>query len=401
MNNIKKFKRIHVIVMDSVGIGETPDADKFDDIGANTLLHISTAKNGLNVPNLERLGLSNIYKLKGVNTVHPSLGYYTKMQEASCGKDTMTGHWEMMGIHTTKPFKTFTENGFPDELVQELERLTGHVFIGNKSASGTEILDELAMEEIQSNGKELILYTSADSVLQICGHEEVTGLDELYRVCQIAREITLKPEYKVGRVIARPYVGDSVGHFTRTSNRHDYALSPSSETVLDVLKSNALDVIGIGKIRDIFNGQGITKSIHSTSSHEGMLQTIEEMKKDFTGLLFTNLVDFDAKWGHRRNVSGYADELEDFDLLLGQLLGVIDSDTLLIITADHGNDPTYKGTDHTRECVPCLMYSPSMKEHGILDDSSSFGVLGASVLDNFDLSKPSDLIGESILDLTK
>ena len=297
------------------------------------------------------------------------------MHEASCSKDTMTGHWEMMGIHTTKPFKTFTENGFPDELVQELERLTGHVFIGNKSASGTEILDELAMEEIQSGGKKLILYTSADSVLQICGHEEVTGLDELYRVCQIAREITLKPEYKVGRVIARPYVGDSVGHFTRTSNRHDYALSPSSKTVLDVLKSHSLDVISIGKISDIFNGQGITKSIHSTSSHEGMLQTIEEMKKDFTGLLFTNLVDFDAKWGHRRNVSGYADELEDFDLLLGQLLGVIDSDTLLIITADHGNDPTYKGTDHTRECVPCLMYSPSMKEHGILDDSSSFGCL--------------------------
>ena len=352
------------------------------------------------------LKIENLYKL-GLGNLHPSgkalqsKGYAFKMHEASCSKDTMTGHWEMMGIHTTKPFKTFTENGFPDELVQELERLTGHVFIGNKSASGTEILDELAMEEIQSDGKKLILYTSADSVLQICGHEEVTGLDELYRVCQIAREITLKPEYKVGRVIARPYVGDSVGHFTRTSNRHDYALSPSSETVLDVLKSNAFDVIGIGKIRDIFNGQGITKSIHSTSSHEGMLQTIEEMKKVFTGLLFTNLVDFDAKWGHRRNVSGYADELEDFDLLLGQLLGVIDSDTLLIITADHGNDPTYKGTDHTRECVPCLMYSPSMKEHGILDDSSSFGVLGASVLDNFDLSKPSDLIGESILDLTK
>lgn len=321
------------------------------------------------------------------------------MHEASCSKDTMTGHWEMMGIHTTKPFKTFTENGFPDELVQELERLTGHVFIGNKSASGTEILDELAMEEIQSNGKKLILYTSADSVLQICGHEEVTGLDELYRVCQIAREITLKPEYKVGRVIARPYVGNSVGHFTRTSNRHDYALSPSSETVLDVLKSNAFDVIGIGKISDIFNGQGITKSIHSTSSHEGMLQTIEEMKKDFTGLLFTNLVDFDAKWGHRRNVSGYADELEDFDVLLGQLLSVLDSDTLLIITADHGNDPTYKGTDHTRECVPCLMYSPSMKEHGILGDSNSFGAIGSVVLGDFGIDKPNYMIGE--FDLNK
>ena len=393
-----KYKKIVTIVIDSFGIGQAKDAKEFDDAGADTFGHILEYRPNLKIDNLYKLGLGNL---------HPNskslqrFGYALKMHEASCSKDTMTGHWEMMGIHTTKPFKTFTENGFPKELVSELERLTGHVFIGNKSASGTEILNELAMEEIQSGGKKLILYTSADSVLQICGHEEVTGLDELYRVCQIARELTLKPEYKVGRVIARPYVGNSVGHFTRTSNRHDYALSPSSETVLDVLKSNALDVIGIGKIRDIFNGQGITKSIHSTSSHEGMLQTIEEMKKDFTGLLFTNLVDFDAKWGHRRNVSGYADELEDFDVLLGQLLSVLDPDTLLIITADHGNDPTYKGTDHTRECVPCLMYSPSMKEHGILDDSSSFGVLGASVLDNFDLSKPSDLIGESILDLTK
>ena len=393
-----KFKKIVTIVIDSFGIGQATDAKEFDDVGADTFGHILEYRPDLKIDNLYQLGLGNLHP-NGKNL--QSKGYACKMHEASCSKDTMTGHWEMMGIHTTKPFKTFTENGFPDELVQELERLTGHVFIGNKSASGTEILDELAMEEIQSNGKKLILYTSADSVLQICGHEEVTGLDELYRVCQIARELTLKSEYKVGRVIARPYVGNSIGHFTRTSNRHDYALSPSSETVLDVLKSNDLDVIGIGKIRDIFNGCGITKNIHSTSSHEGMLQTIEEMKKDFTGLLFTNLVDFDAKWGHRRNVSGYADELEDFDRLLGQLLGVMDSDTLLIITADHGNDPTYKGTDHTRECVPCLMYSPSMKEHGILDDSSSFGVLGASVLDNFDLSKPSDLIGESILDLTK
>ena len=393
-----KFKKIVTIVIDSFGIGQATDAKEFDDVGADTFGHILEYRPDLKIDNLYQLGLGNLHP-NGKNL--QSKGYACKMHEASCSKDTMTGHWEMMGIHTIKPFKTFTENGFPDELVQELERLTGHVFIGNKSASGTEILDELAMEEIQSNGKKLILYTSADSVLQICGHEEVTGLDELYRVCQIARELTLKSEYKVGRVIARPYVGNSIGHFTRTSNRHDYALSPSSETVLDVLKSNDLDVIGIGKIRDIFNGCGITKNIYSTSSHEGMLQTIEEMKKDFTGLLFTNLVDFDAKWGHRRNVSGYADELEDFDRLLGQLLGVMDSDTLLIITADHGNDPTYKGTDHTRECVPCLMYSPSMKEHGILDDSSSFGVLGASVLDNFDLSKPSDLIGESILDLTK
>ena len=393
-----KYKKIVTIVVDSFGIGQATDAKEFNDFGADTFGHILENRPDLKIDNLYKLGLGNLHP-SAVST--QSLGYAFKMHEASCSKDTMTGHWEMMGIHTTKPFKTFTENGFPKELVSELESLTGHTFIGNKSASGTEILDELAMEEIQSGGKKLILYTSADSVLQICGHEEVTGLDELYRVCEIARQITLKPEYKVGRVIARPYVGNSVGHFTRTSNRHDYALSPSSETVLDVLKSNAFDVIGIGKISDIFNGKGITKSIHSTSSHEGMLQTIEEMKKDFTGLLFTNLVDFDAKWGHRRNVSGYADELEDFDLLLGQLLGVIDSDTLLVVTADHGNDPTYKGTDHTRECVPCLMYSPSMKEHGVLNDSNSFGTIGVSVLDNFDLEKSSNLIGESVLDLTK
>ena len=390
-----RYKKIVTIVIDSFGIGQAKDAKDFNDEGTDTFGHILECRPDLKTDNLYQLGLGNLHpKAKNKQQV----GYAFKMNEASCSKDTMTGHWEMMGIHTTKPFKTFTENGFPKELVSELESLTGHVFIGNKSASGTEILDELAMEEIQSGGKKLILYTSADSVLQICGHEEVTGLDELYRVCQIARELTLKPEYKVGRVIARPYVGNSVGHFIRTSNRHDYALSPSSKTVLDALKSHSLDVIGIGKISDIFNGQGITKSIHSTSSHEGMLQTIEEMNKDFTGLLFTNLVDFDAKWGHRRNVSGYADELEAFDVLLGHLLSVIDSDTLLIITADHGNDPTFKGTDHTRECVPCLMYSPSMKEHGMLSDSSSFGVLGATVLDNFNLFKPVDLIGESLLE---
>ena len=280
-----KYKKIVCVVIDSFGIGQATDAKEFDDVGADTFGHILEYRPDLKIDNLYQLGLGNLHP-NGKNL--QSKGYACKMHEASCSKDTMTGHWEMMGIHTTKPFKTFTENGFPDELVQELERLTGHVFIGNKSASGTEILDELAMEEIQSNGKKLILYTSADSVLQICGHEEVTGLDELYRVCQIARELTLKPEYKVGRVIARPYVGNSVGHFTRTSNRHDYALSPSSKTVLDVLKSNAFDVIGIGKISDIFNGQGITKSIHSTSSHEGMLQTIEEMKKDLVFLLSEN-----------------------------------------------------------------------------------------------------------------
>lgn len=393
-----KYKKIVTVVIDSFGIGQARDAKDFKDEGADTFGHILEYRPELKIPNLYQLGLGNLHP-KAANKQEK--GYAFKMHEASCSKDTMTGHWEMMGIHTTKPMKTFTEHGFPKELVKELEEKTGHEFIGNKSASGTTILDELAMEEIESNGKKLILYTSADSVLQICGNEEVTGLDELYRVCEIARQITMKPEYKVGRVIARPYVGKKVGEFVRTSNRHDYALSPSHESALDVLKETGYDVISIGKIRDIFNGQGITKSIHSTSSHEGMEQTIEEVQKDFKGLLFTNLVDFDAKWGHRRNVEGYANELEDFDELLGKLLNTIDEETLLIVTADHGNDPTYTGTDHTRECVECLMYSPRMKEYGVLKDAESFGAIGATILENFEVEKPKEWIGDSVFNNLK
>ena len=389
-----KYKKIVTIVIDSFGIGQAKDAQEFNDDGADTFGHILMHHPNLQISNLYKLGLGNLHP-KAENK--QEMGYAFKMNEASCSKDTMTGHWEMMGIKTTKPFKTFTEHGFPDALIQELETKTGHEFIGNKSASGTEILDELAMEEINSNGHKLILYTSADSVLQICGNEEITGLDELYRVCKIAREITMKPEYKVGRVIARPYVGKEIGHFVRTSNRHDYALSPSCKTTLDILKENHYEVRSVGKISDIFNGQGITKSIHSTSSHEGMLQTITEMKQDFTGLLFTNLVDFDAKWGHRRNVDGYANELEDFDVLLGQLLEQLDKDTLLIVTADHGNDPTFKGTDHTRECVECLMYSKRMEESAVLEDADSFGYIGATILENFGLKKEENLIGKSVL----
>ena len=389
-----KYKKIVTVVIDSFGIGQAKDAKDFHDEGADTFGHILAYRPDLKIPNLYKLGLGNLNPhAKNLQT----MGYAFKMNEASCSKDTMTGHWEMMGIKTIKPQKTFTQHGFPKALVQELEEKTGHEFIGNKSASGTVILDEMAMEEINSKGKKLILYTSADSVLQICGHEQITGLDELYRCCKIAREITMKPEYKVGRVIARPYIGNAPGHFVRTSNRHDYALSPTSKTVLDVLKDAEYEVRSIGKISDIFNGQGITKSIHSSSSHEGMLQTMAEMKEDFTGLLFTNLVDFDAKWGHRRNVEGYANELEDFDVLLGQLMEQLDHDTLLIVTADHGNDPTYSGTDHTRECVECLMYSKDMRQSAVLKDSNSFGAIGATILDNFNLKKPDDLIGESVL----
>lgn len=323
------------------------------------------------------------------------MAYYAKMNEASTGKDTMTGHWEMMGLHITTPFQTFTETGFPKELIEELEKRTGHKVIGNKSASGTEILDELAEEEIATG--HMIVYTSADSVLQICGNEETFGLEELYRCCEIARELTLRDEWKVGRVIARPYVGRKKGEFKRTSNRHDYALKPYGRTVLNALKDAGYDVISVGKINDIFDGEGITESNKSKSSVHGMDQTIEIAGRDFTGLCFVNLVDFDALWGHRRNVKGYAEELERFDVKLGEFLNVLQEDDLLIITADHGNDQTYTGTDHTREQVPFLAYSKSMEGSGKLADTDTFAVIGATVADNFNIAMPENTIGTSLL----
>ena len=398
MNNIKKFKRIHVIVMDSVGIGETPDADKFDDIGANTLLHISTAKNGLNVPNLERLGLSNIYKLKGVNTVHPSLGYYTKMQEASCGKDTMTGHWEMMGLYIDKPFQVFPD-GFPDDLIAQIEKFSGRKIVGNCPASGTEIIKQYGEHQLKTG--DLIVYTSADSVLQIAAHEEIIPLEELYRICQFCRDITREGKYQLGRIIARPYVGTCKEDFTRTSNRHDYALKPFGKTVMNSLQEANLASIAIGKISDIFDGEGVTKAIRTVSNMDGMDKFINILDEDFTGLSFTNLVDFDALWGHRRNVKGYAEELERFDVKLGELLDELREDDLLIITADHGNDPTHTGTDHTREKVPFFAYSPSMEGYGKLEDQNTFAVIGATIADNFEVKMPEGTIGSSLLDELK
>ena len=307
----------------------------------------------------------------------------------------MTGHWEMMGLEIKTPFQTFTDTGFPKELIEALEKETGHRVIGNKAASGTEILDELAEEEIKTGA--MIVYTSSDSVLQICGNEETFGLDELYRCCKIARELTMKPEWKVGRVIARPYVGKKKGEFKRTANRHDYALKPYGKTAMDALKEAGFDVISIGKIRDIFDGEGITQAIRSKSSVQGMEQTIECLDQDFTGLCFTNLVDFDALWGHRRNPQGYAEELEKFDVLLGQFLEKMKEDDLVIVTADHGNDPTFKGTDHTKERVPFLAYSPSMKTSGRIDDQNCFAVIGATIADNFGVAMPEGTIGTSIL----
>ncbi len=306
-----RYKRIFAIVVDSLGAGAMPDAEKYGDAGADTLGHISQQVDEFRIPNFQKLGIANLHPLKQVEAVERPLGYYTYLYEASAGKDTMTGHWEMMGLHITVPFQTFTETGFPKELLDELSRRTGRVIIGNKSASGTEILDELAEEEIAKG--HMIVYTSADSVLQICGNEETFGLEELYRCCEIAREITMKDEWKVGRVIARPYVGKKKGEFKRTANRHDYALKPYGKTALDALKAAGYDVISVGKIFDIFDGEGLTESNKSKSSVHGMEQTIEIAKRDFRGLCYVNLVDFDALWGHRRDVKGYAGELEKFD----------------------------------------------------------------------------------------
>lgn len=388
-----KYQRIFTIVIDSLGVGAAPNAKDYDDEGTDTLGHIDDRMSTFHIPNLARLGLANLHPLKHVAAVKQPLAYYTKMLEASVGKDTMSGHWEMMGLHITKPFITFTETGFPQELLEELERRTGHHCIGNKAASGTAILDELAEEEIATGN--MIVYTSADSVLQICGNEETFGLDELYRCCEIARELTMKDEWKVGRVIARPYIGKKKGEFVRTANRHDYALKPYGKTVLNELDEHGFAVISIGKIKDIFDGEGINKAYPSKSSVHGMEQTIEVMDQDFTGLCFVNLVDFDALWGHRRNPIGYGEELERFDVLLGEVLSKLRADDLLFITADHGNDPTYKGTDHTKEMVPLLAYSPSMSGHGLLPIQNSFAAIGATIADNFQVTMPK--LGQSLL----
>lgn len=390
---MKRYRRVFAIVIDSLGIGAMPDAAKFGDEGADTLGHIAEAAE-LNIPNLRRLGIANLRPLHGLDPEAAPLGYRMLLKEASNGKDTMTGHWEMMGLHITQPFLTFTESGFPPELIKALERRTGRKVIGNKSASGTEILDELGEEEIATG--HMIVYTSADSVLQICGNEETFGLEELYRCCEIARELTMKEEWRVGRVIARPYTGKKRGEFKRTSNRHDYALKPYGKTCLDALKQAGLDVISVGKIFDIFDGSGLTESNKSKSSVHGMEQTLEIMERDFKGLCFVNLVDFDALWGHRRNPQGYAAELNCFDENLGKLLSRMTENDLLLITADHGNDPTFRGTDHTREMVPLLMYSPAMEKSGSLGIGESFALIGATVAENFGVSMPEGTIGQSV-----
>jgi len=389
------YKRIFIIVMDSVGIGEAPDAEKFGDKGADTFGHIADRMNGLNMPNMGKLGLSNIREIKGINKAEKPLAFYTKMMEASNGKDTMTGHWEIMGLNIQTPFRVFPE-GFPDELVKELEKQTGRKIIGNKPASGTEILDELGEEHMKTGA--LIVYTSADSVLQIAAHEEIVPLEELYKICKIARELTLDEKYMVGRVIARPFLGKP-GSFKRTPNRHDYALKPFDRTVMSELKDAGFDVIAIGKISDIYDGEGVTKSLRTVSNMDGMDKLVESLDMDFTGISFLNLVDFDALYGHRRDPEGYGKALEEYDARLPEVFAKMKDDDLLMITADHGNDPIAPGTDHTREYVPLLVYSKSMSGGNELPLRETFADLGATVADNFQVKMPN--YGKSFLNELK
>ncbi|HLU23790.1 MAG TPA: phosphopentomutase [Bacillaceae bacterium] len=378
----KQFNRVHLIVLDSVGIGEAPDAKQFNDEGADTLGHIAEKMNGLKMPNLEKFGLSNIKKIKGIETVETPIAYFTKMQEASNGKDTMTGHWEIMGLITTEPFKVFPD-GFPNSLLKEIEQFSGRSIIGNIPASGTEIIEQLGEEHLESGA--LIVYTSADSVLQIAAHEKEVPIDELYRICEKARELTLAEEYKVGRIIARPFIGEP-GNFKRTSNRHDYALKPSSRTVMNELQDAGLEVIAIGKINDIYDGEGVTKAIRTVSNMDGVDKLLEVMNSNFTGLSFVNLVDFDALYGHRRDPIGYGEALQEFDARVPEIMQSLRDDDLLIITADHGNDPTHHGTDHTREFVPLLIYSKKFDNGKELPLRQTFADVGATIAHNFNVS---------------
>lgn len=391
------YQRVFGIVLDSVGIGEAPDGKKFGDDGADTLGHIGKWYQGkLTLPNLAKLGLSNIRPedpIQGVAVADPAKGCFGKMAEISAGKDSMDGHWEMMELPVKKPLSTFP-NGFPDSIIKKLEEFSGRKVIVNKPYSGTEVIHDYGEQQMKTG--DLIVYTSGDSVLQIAAHEDVIPVEELYRICRYARTLVNGPEYTVGRIIARPYVGPDKDHFTRTANRHDFSLEPTGKTDLDHLKEAGLDVIGIGKINDIFSGHGITEGYHNESNMDGMDHVDHVMQEDFHGFCFVNLVDFDAMYGHRRNPEGFGKALMDFDKRLGTVLENMRDDDLLLITADHGNDPCFRGTDHTREVTPLLAYSPSMKHPGqSLGTRQTFADLGATIMENFGVS--GNQVGTSFL----
>ncbi|NLJ89116.1 MAG: phosphopentomutase [Epulopiscium sp.] len=369
------IKRVIWIILDSVGMGAMPDADKYGDAGSNTIANVYKKVGGLHIPNLINLGLGNIEGMKEVAKIDNPVGCYARLAEKSNGKDTITGHWEMGGIITENPFPTYP-NGFPEEVIEAFEKKTGLKAMGNKVASGTEIIDELGEEHIKTGNP--IVYTSADSVFQIAAHEEIIPIERLYEICSISRKI-LSGEHKVARVIARPFIGDKKGSFTRTSNRRDYAVKPPHDTILDKVKEKNLDVIAIGKISDIFCGQGVTEALHTKDNMDGINKTIEFIKRDNKGLIFTNLVDFDAKWGHRNNYEAYGKGLEDFDRRLIDIINAMNEEDVLIINADHGCDPTFPGTDHTREYVPFLAYGEKLKKNVDLKTRESFADIGQTI----------------------
>ncbi len=377
---MRKFNRIITMVLDSVGIGETEDSKDFGDFGVNTLANISKTE-GLNMPNLKKLGLGNIADIKTIGKEEKPRAYYTKMQEKANGKDTLAGHWEMMGVTLEKGFDVYVKEGFPDELIKEFEEATGRKVLANKEANGMKVIKEYYHEHVSTGS--WIVYTSVDSTFQIAAHEEIIPLEELYKACEIARELTKK--YNVARVIARPFIGD-FDNYERTSNRHDYALNPPKETVLNHLNKSGIPTVSIGKISDIFNGSGISKSIKTKSNMDGVDKTIDVIKEDSEGFVFVNLVDFDSKFGHPRDVKGYKEALEEFDARVPEILENLKEDDLFIITADHGNDPTYKGNDHTREYVPLILYSKSFKEPKEISKRGTFEDLGELITDNFEVT---------------
>ncbi|MGL6174290.1 MAG: phosphopentomutase [Cellulosilyticaceae bacterium] len=382
------MKRAIWIVLDSVGIGGMKDSEQYGDKDVNTLAHVYQKNGKLHIPNMIELGIANIEGIDFIKSIDRPIGTYARMQELSKGKDTTTGHWEMVGIYTDVPFPTYPQ-GFPDEVMDKFHEQIGVKSIGNCPASGTQILEDLGEEHMQTGYP--IVYTSADSVFQIAAHEEVIPLEKLYEMCEIARNI-LVDKHEVSRVIARPFVG-TPGNFTRTPNRRDFAVTPPENNLLVNAKCEGLDVIGIGKIEDIFAGQGITEAIHTKSNEDGILTTIKAIKDESKGIIFTNLVDFDMKWGHRNDYIGYGKGLEEFDCYLPRILEEMNDEDILFITADHGCDPTTPGTDHTRECVPLLVYGKQIKQGKDLGIRKSFADIGQTISEMFNL--PSLPVGES------
>lgn len=377
------MSRVIWIIIDSVGIGELPDADKFGDVGANTIGNIVKSQGDIDMPNMVDMGIGNIDGVDFLEKVDKPAAVFCKCAEISQGKDTTTGHWEMAGIVVDKPFKTFP-NGFPKDIIDEFEKQTGRKVVGNKPESGTVILDELGEHQIKTG--DVIVYTSADSVFQIAAHEEVIPLEELYNMCKIARKI-MSGDNAVARIIARPYIGNKKGNFERTSNRRDYSVDPFKTTVLDNIKGSGLDVIAVGKIEDIFNGKGITEAVHTKDNMDGVDKTLKYIKSNNRGLIYTNLVDFDSKYGHRRDPKGYKKAIEEFDARLPEIIEAMKEDDILIINSDHGNDPTYKGTDHTREYIPVLIYGDRIKKGVNLGVRSSFCDIGSTIADILGVEK--------------